>query len=94
MPTEITTLCIPRMRKVINKTYIKQKLGKCNFGIIHSIIETPLRYENDYKKVMIRITINKDKIYGIYLLNNMNNQQSVKVVHSEYEYWKIIKANQ
>ena len=89
----ITTLCIPRMRKVLTKNYIKHKLGKCNFGIIHSIIEIPLRYETDYKKVLIRITINKDRIYGIYLLENMNNQQSIKLVHNEYEYWKIIKAN-
>lgn len=88
-----TTLCIPRMRKVVTKNYIKHKLGKCNFGTIHSISEMPLRYENDFKKVLICITINKER-GGMNLLENMNNQKSVKVVHSEYEYWKIIKANQ
>ena len=81
------------MRKVINKTYIKQKLVNCKFGKIHSISEVPLRYENDYKKVLIYITINKDK-EGKHLLEHMSNQKSVKVVHTEYEYWKIIKAIQ
>jgi len=91
MSKSITTICIPRMKRTITKKFIKQKIDKCRFGIIQSIIERPLRNEIDYKKVTIRIEV-QQTLNGNYLLNNTTGGNTIKIVYNGTDYWRLFKV--
>ncbi len=91
MHQSITTICIPRTYKTIPKHFINQKMKKCNFGDILSIVEKPLRNNIDYKKVTIRIVLKKS-INGNYLLENIKNGTSLKLVYNGMDFWRIFNV--
>lgn len=92
MYNSITTICIPKMKKSFTKHFIKQKIARCNFGKIQSIIERPLRNENDYKKVTIRIEVN-NTTNGNYLLEKTKEGSPIKIVYNGVDYWRMFNVN-
>ena len=63
-------------------------MEKCRFGDIQSIVERPLRNDIDYKKVTIRIAVQKT-LNGNYLLENTKNGLPLKIVYNGIDYWRI-----
>jgi len=86
-----TTICIPRIKRTIQKYFIKEKMTRCRFGVIQSIVEKPLRNDIDYKKVTIRLILNNE-MNGKYLLENTKEGMALKVVYNGSDYWRIFNV--
>ena len=93
MKQQIKTLCIPRIKQDYTKKFIRNTVNKCKFGEIQSIVERPLRNEKNYKKVIIRLMVDKYSKNGIYLLYNTDNGIPLKIVYNDYEYWRLISVD-
>lgn len=83
-------ICIPRMENNISKDYIYQIFKKLDIGKIINIQETPLYNDTEFKKVMLRVKWNTQIPKISNIMDQLNNGKSIKLVHSEPWYWKIV----
>lgn len=93
MQQQIKTLCIPRIKQNCTKSFIRNTVNKCKFGEIQSIVERPLRNDKKYKKVIIRLVVDKYSKNGTYLLYNTDNGNPIKIVYNDFEYWRLISVD-
>jgi len=89
--TNYTSLCIPRIESTINKDYVLSIFNKLNIGIINKIHEIPLRYNQDFKRIIIYIKLNTTE-KSLTVQKLINENKSVKVVHDMPWYWKVVKT--
>lgn len=87
-------ICIPRVSENISRKLIFDTFVKLNVGYIDRIIETPLRNDSNYKRVIIRIKwdntqslANEIQQQLVDLKNHMN------IVYDMPWFWQI-HANQ
>ncbi len=92
MQQSITTICIPRMKGSVTKRFIQNKMEKCNFGEIKSIVEKPLKYDSTLKRVILRLIIDKNN-NGNYLLENTKGGAAIKVVYNGVDYWRLFTVD-
>lgn len=89
--TNYTSLCIPRIESTVNKNYVLSIFNKLNIGIINKIHEIPLRYNENFKRIIISIKLNaSEKSQTVQKL--LSENKSVKIVHDMPWYWKIVKT--
>jgi len=93
MKQQIKTLCIPRIKQEFTKRFIRSTVDKCGFGQIQSIIERPLRNDKQYKKVVIRLIVDKYSKNGTYLQYNTDNGITLKIAYNDFEYWRLISVD-
>jgi hypothetical protein len=86
------TICIPRVEKKMRMDYIKQKFAQWNIGKVVQIKEIPLHTDTDYKRVMIDIYMNASQENSMYVLNRFDKGQTVKLVHNNPWFWKMMVA--
>jgi hypothetical protein len=86
-----TSLCIPRIESTINKEYVLSIFNKLDIGIISRIHEIPLRYNQDFKRIIISIKLNTTE-KSLTVQKLINENKSVKVVHDMPWYWKVVKT--
>jgi len=89
--TNYTSICIPRMESTINKEYILSIFHKLNVGNINRIYEIPLRYNEEYKRIIILIKWNNTE-KSVTVQNQLDEKKSVKLVYDMPWYWKIVKT--
>ena len=73
------TMCIPRVENLIPKEFIYKKLCKINAGKIKHIIEKPLKKEKNFKRLLIKMTINQNNQNGAYILDRFSRGENVKM---------------
>lgn len=86
-----TSLCIPRIESTINKEYVLSIFNKLDIGIISRIHEIPLRYNQDFKRIIISIKLNTTE-KSLTVQKLINENKSVKLVHDMPWYWKVVKT--
>ena len=53
------SICIPRVEKMLKRDVIYKHIQKLDVGNIKSIVEKPLRNEDNYKRIIIKMQINQ-----------------------------------
>ena len=91
MEKEIT-LCIPKVQNILQKDYIHRKLKKINAGKVQSIIEKPIKNEENYKRVLVKMRLNMSNDIGQYMMNHFSNGNCIKLVYHKSEYWRLVHA--
>lgn len=85
-------ICIPRMENSIHRSQIFNILKKLNFGYIEKIIEIPLKNDNEYKRVIIKIKWNNNEETQ-KIQSRLQNGEPVNIVYELPWYWKIVLCN-
>jgi len=85
----IITLCIPRVEKRTELSYVRSIFIQMNIGNLHNIYEIPLRMDERYKRVMIQMDINENDDRGLFILNRIRSGKDVKIVYKSPSYWKV-----
>ena len=49
------SICIPRVEKMLKRDVIYKHIQKLDVGNIKSIVEKPLRNEDNYKRIIIKM---------------------------------------
>lgn len=86
------TICIPRVENVTNKYFVYQTLCKINAGKIKKIVEKPLKNEKNYKRLLIKMSINQHNQTGAYILDRFSKGENIKVVYDNQEYWRVVSS--
>lgn len=86
------TICIPRVENVTNKDFVYQTLCKINAGKIKKIVEKPLKNEKNYKRLLIKMSINQHNQTGAYILDRFSKGENIKVVYDNQEYWRVVSS--
>ena len=47
--------CIPRVKNGFSNKYIENTFEKLQIGVIEKVICLPLKYDNNYKRVIIKV---------------------------------------
>ena len=71
--------------------YLLGGLNKLDIGIINRIHEIPLRYNQDFKRIIISIKLNTTE-KSLTVQKLINENKSVKLVHDMPWYWKVVKT--
>lgn len=87
------TMCIPRVENVTNKDFVYQTLCKINAGKIKKIVEKPLKNEKNYKRLLIKMSINQHNQNGAYILDRFSKGENIKVVYDNQEYWRVVSSH-
>lgn len=86
------SICIPRVDITMSRNYIFNKLRLANFGKIIKIIEIPLKKDENYKRIIVKIRWNENDKRAIEFRDKLNNGESIILVHEMPWFWKIILA--
>ena len=86
------TICIPRMENHISKEYIRKKIAELRLGDIVKITETPLRSEEDYKRVFIKIRWHPFSEKSKYIYSRLKAGENIKLVYDSPWYWKLVAS--
>mgnify|MGYP001205730545 CR=1 FL=1 len=84
------SICIPRVEKILRREVIYKHIQKMEVGIIKSMVEKPLRNEDNYKRIIIRMLINPFNRLGAYILDRFSKGENVKLVYNLSTYWKLV----
>lgn len=85
-------ICIPRMENNIDKKQIFNIFKKLNIGYIEKIIEIPLKNDNEYKRVIIKIKWNNNEETQ-KIKTRLQNGEPVNIVYELPWFWKIVLCN-
>jgi signal recognition particle subunit SEC65 len=85
-------ICIPRMENNIDRKQIFNIFKKLNIGYIEKIIEIPLKNENEYKRVIIKIKWNNSE-QTQKIQTRLQNGEPVNIVYELPWFWKIVLCN-
>jgi hypothetical protein len=85
------TICIPSVRKDLNKKYIVDILNKFNFGKIKKIILVPNSYNENTVFIGYHYWFYNDKNQEIKKI--LNNKECFKIIHEFPWFWKCYKAD-
>jgi len=85
-------ICIPRIERDTPIEYIKKIFMKLQIGEIIKITETPLKSDNDYKRVFIKIKWNLLQPGSNYIHDRLNSGDNLKIVYEMPWYWKIVAS--
>jgi hypothetical protein len=85
-------ICIPRIERDTSIEYIKKIFMKLQIGEIIKITETPLKSDNDYKRVFIKIKWNLLQPGSNYMHDRLNSGDNLKIVYEMPWYWKIVAS--
>jgi hypothetical protein len=80
------------MENKIHKKEIFTIFKKLNIGYIEKIIEIPLKNENDYKRIIIRIKWNKDE-QTEKIQSRLQNGEAIYIVYELPWFWKVVLCN-
>lgn len=83
-------LCIPRLENAVKRSYILNIFTKLNIGYIESIHEIPLRNDANYKRIIIKVIWNTSTPNSNTILQHLQNNETIKVVHDMPWYWKVV----
>ena len=83
---KLHSICIPRIDSDISKGYIFNVFRNMKIGYIENISEIPIKNNNKYKRVFIKIKWNKSAMAN-YINDRFNNGLNIKVVHTLPWYW-------
>ena len=68
-------LCIPRVEGILKRDFIYRHIKKMEVGEIKSFVEKPLRNEDRYKRIIIRMSNYENNNNNINNDNNNNNNK-------------------
>ena len=76
--------CIPRVKNGFSNKYIENTFEKLQIGVIEKVICLPLKYDNNYKRVIIKVNIQDVvKIDTLsYITNEINVVFSLKCLNN------------
>jgi hypothetical protein len=92
MPTKnLPSICIPRVlpniTNVIVKEIFEKVLGeKCVFRV--DLVRRPGAKSNEYQRAFIHFRYCPDNDNAKYILNRLNNGETVNIVYDEPWFWK------
>lgn len=81
------------MDSSIKKDYIHKTLCNLKIGSILNIIEIPLKNDQSYKRVIIKIIWNNSK-QSLNIQKTLIDKGSIKLVYDMPWYWKIVITQQ
>jgi len=87
-------LCIPRVSEKISRKFIFDTFVKLNIGYIDRIIETPLRNDSHYKRIIIRIKWDNTQNLANEIQKQLEDLKNhLNIVYDMPWFWQIY-ANQ
>ena len=85
-PNRTHSICIPRVDANVSKSFIFNIFRRMKIGYIESITEVPIKADNNYKRVFLKIKWNKSAMSN-YILSRFDQEQNIKVVYALPWYW-------
>jgi len=85
-------ICIPRVNNKITKQYIFGIFCSLKVGFIEKVVEIPLRNEEGYKCVLVKIKWNQSD-RSKYIYERFEMGKNVKIVYSDPWYWICVSNN-
>ena len=83
------SLCIPRMESKVSRDYIYNVFNTLNIGHIDSLREIPLRNEENYKRIILRIGLNNSNTANT-MKQFLLDKGYVNIVHDMPWYWRVV----
>jgi hypothetical protein len=83
---KLHSICIPRVDMNVSKGFIFNIFKQMKIGYIEGIYEIPIRNDDQYKRILIKIRWNKSQMAN-YINERFNTDQNIKVVYSMPWYW-------
>ena len=80
MTTSIDYLCIPKIEASINKKNIIAIIEKTKICKIHDYNEQSWKYDNKYKKIMMKVNWNLNHEYYSILMERLQTNNAIKIV--------------
>jgi len=81
-------LCIPKIHNSVKRDYIFKKLCMLRVGFIQKLVEIPLKSNNNFKRVMVRVVWNQDS-KSVLIRDRLCNGKPVYFVYDDPWFWKI-----
>jgi len=85
-------VCIPRMEKSIKRETIFNIFRKLQLGYIERIIEIPLKNDQEYKRVIIKLKWNHTETTKS-IQNRLRNNEPVNIIYELPWFWKLVLCN-
>jgi hypothetical protein len=85
-------ICIPRMENSIKRDQIFRTLQKLKIGYIERITEIPLKKEDGYKRVIIKIKWNNTE-QSKTIQTRLKNEEPVNIVYDMPWFWRLLVSN-
>ncbi len=86
------SICIPRVERLLKRDFVYRIIDKMKMGKIKKIVEKPLRNEEQYKRIIIKMLIDPYHINGAYILERFEKGENVKLVYENTHYWKLVSS--
>jgi hypothetical protein len=86
------SICIPRVESLLRRDFIYSIIDKMKMGKIKKITEKPLRNEDKYKRIIIKMSIDPLHDSGAYILDRFAKGENVKLVYEKAHYWKLVSS--
>ena len=83
-------LCIPRVDVKLSTNFIFKILCYANFGKIIKIIEIPLKSDENYKRIIIKLQWYEKNEFAREVKEKIINGKSIKLVYNMPWFWKIV----
>uniref|UniRef100_A0A6C0JWR9 Uncharacterized protein n=1 Tax=viral metagenome TaxID=1070528 RepID=A0A6C0JWR9_9ZZZZ len=91
MQNQTIVLCIPKLSFNISSEYIINIIQKMNIGTIDTLHEIPLKYNKNYKRIIMRINWNLESSQSKRIYSILNENKSIKIVYDMPWYWVCVK---
>lgn len=88
-----TMLCIPRVDINISNKFIFKILCSANIGKIIKIIDIPLKMDQNYKRIIIKIRWDEKNELAKEFKEKILNGKCIKLVYDMPWFWKIVLFN-
>lgn len=79
-------ICIPCVEEKISIKFIFKIFCNLQIGFIESINEYPVKHKEYYKRIVLRVKLNKSEL-SKYVQTRFNEGKNIKVVYSMPWYW-------
>lgn len=84
------TLCIPRVENTLSTNYIFKKLCSAKLGKIIKLVEIPLKQDQSYKRIIIKIRWDEKNERAKQIREKIINGKSIKLVYDMPWFWKLV----
>ena len=86
-------ICIPRVEKKTPRDEIFKTICKLKIGYIEKFIEIPLKTDDNYKRIILKIKLN-ESTQAVNIRSRLENGDPVNIVYDMPWYWQLKKVTQ
>jgi hypothetical protein len=91
-PNSDIIICIPRIEASISNDYVSRVFTKLRIGAVQKVTDVPLRSDNEYKRMFLKIKWDLSQENGAIIYNLLKSGNTANIVYEMPWFWKIIAS--